>query len=198
MIFSIVNFISFVVACLLMGYLYILSIQPVKRVKKYGEKAWKDCKKFRSIGGLFELISIVNLFLWIWFPLPIVNTWIISPNIWVGIIIGLCIAIPGCIMLYLGIKAAGSETLSPSKDTEMYKGVYKYIRHPQSVGEFPLFVTLSFALNSWFLVIISSILIVIYFPIMIYYEENDLIERFGDKYREYQKNTGAIFPKIRK
>ena len=198
MIFSIVNFISFVVACLLMGYLYILSIQPIKRAKKYGEKAWKDCKKFRSIGGLFELISIVNLFLWIWFPLPIVNTWIISPNIWVGIIIGLCIAIPGCIMLYLGIKAAGSETLSPSKDTEMYSGIYGYIRHPQSVGEFPLFLALSFALNSWFLVIISLILIVVYFPIMIYYEEKDLIERFGDKYREYQKNTGAIFPKLRK
>ncbi|NHJ22558.1 MAG: isoprenylcysteine carboxylmethyltransferase family protein [Candidatus Lokiarchaeota archaeon] len=198
MIFAIINFISLIVACLLMGYLYILSIQPVKRAKKHGEKAWKDCKRFRSIGGLFELITMVNLILWIWFPLPIVNTWIISSNIWVGIIIGLCIAIPCCIMLYLGIKAAGSETLSPSKDTEMYSGIYRYIRHPQSVGEFPLFVALSFALNSWFLIIISSILIVVYFPIMIYYEEKDLIERFGDKYREYRKNTGAIFPKLRK
>ena len=172
---------------------YGLFIHTQHPTHKKGEKVRR-----KSVEGLQKIISIVNLFLWIWFPLPIVNTWIISPNIWVGIIIGLCIAIPGCIMLYLGIKAAGSETLSPSKDTEMYKGVYKYIRHPQSVGEFPLFVTLSFALNSWFLVIISSILIVIYFPIMIYYEENDLIERFGDKYREYQKNTGAIFPKIRK
>jgi protein-S-isoprenylcysteine O-methyltransferase Ste14 len=197
-IFAIINFISLIIACLLMGYLYILSIQPVKRVKKYGEKAWKDCKKFRSIGGLFELITMVNLILWIWFPLPIVNTWIISPNIWVGIIIAICIAIPCCVLLYLGIKAAGSETLSPSKDTEMYSGIYGYIRHPQSVGEFPLFLALSFALNSWFLVIISLILIVVYFPIMIYYEEKDLIERFGDKYREYQKNTGAIFPKLRK
>ncbi len=181
-----------------MGYLYILSIQPVKRSEKYGEKAWSDSKKFRSIGGILELVSMINLILWIWFPLTLVDTWIISPNIWVGIIIGICIAVPCSVIMFLGIKAAGSETLSPSKETEMYGGIYKYIRHPQSVGEFPLFPALSFAFNSWFLVLISSVFIIIYIPIMIHYEEKDLIRRFGDKYREYQKNTGALFPKLRK
>ena len=197
MIIAIINFSSFMVACLIMSYLYILSIQPVKRAEKYGEKAWSDCKKFRSIGGLLELVSMVNLLLWIWFPLPLVDTWIISPNIWVGIIIAICIAIPCSIILFLGIKAAGSETLSPSKKTEMYGGLYRYIRHPQSLGEFPLFIALSFAFNSWFLVLISSLFIIIYIPIMIHYEEKDLIKQFGDKYREYQKNTGALFPKLK-
>ncbi|MFW9875448.1 MAG: methyltransferase family protein [Candidatus Thorarchaeota archaeon] len=181
-----------------MSYLYILSIQPVKRAYKYGEKAWNDCKKFRSIGGLLESVSVINLLLWIWFPLPLVDTWIISSNIWIGIIIAICITIPCCIILFLGIKAAGSETLSPSKDTEMYGGIYRYIRHPQSLGEFLLFPALSFALNSWFLVFISLLFIIIYIPIMIRYEEKDLIKRFGNKYREYQKNTGALFPKLRK
>ncbi|MFW9897395.1 MAG: methyltransferase family protein [Candidatus Thorarchaeota archaeon] len=198
MIVEIINFSSLIIACLIMSYLYILSIQPVKRVEEYGEKGWKDCKKFRSIGGLFELVSVINLVLWIWFPLPLVDTWIISSNIWVGIIIAICIIIPCSIILFLGIKAAGSETLSPSIDTEMYGGIYRYIRHPQSLGEFLLFPALSFAFNSWFLVLISSIFIIIYIPIMISYEERDLIRRFGDKYREYQKNTGALFPKLRK
>ena len=31
---------------------------------------------------------------------------------------------------------------------------------------------------------------------MIYYEEKDLVRRFGDSYREYQKRTGALFPKF--
>ncbi|MFW9972168.1 MAG: methyltransferase family protein [Candidatus Odinarchaeota archaeon] len=198
MIIAIVNFISLIVACFIMGYLYILSIQPVKRSEKFGEKAWKDCKKYRSIGGLFELVSMINLFLWIWFPLPLVGAWIISPNIWIGIIIAICIGIPCTIVMLLGIKAAGSETLSPSKNTEMYGGIYRYIRHPQSLGEFPLFIALSFLFNSWFLVLISTFFIIIYIPIMIYYEEKDLIRRFGDNYREYQKNTGALFPKLRK
>jgi protein-S-isoprenylcysteine O-methyltransferase Ste14 len=42
------------------------------------------------------------------------------------------------------------------------------------------------------------IYIIVYVPIMIHYEEKDLIRRFGEKYREYQKSTGALFPKIRK
>ncbi|NHJ26345.1 MAG: isoprenylcysteine carboxylmethyltransferase family protein [Candidatus Lokiarchaeota archaeon] len=198
MIIAIINFSFFIISCLLMGYLYILSIQPVTRVEKYGEKAWNQCKRFRSIGGLFELISVVNLLLWIWFPLPLVNLWIVNPNIWVGITSAILIAVPCCIIMFLGIKAAGSETLSPSKDTEMYGGIYRYIRHPQSLGEFPLFIAISFALNSWFLVLISLLFIIIYIPIMIYYEEKDLVKRFGDKYREYQKITGALFPKFRR
>jgi protein-S-isoprenylcysteine O-methyltransferase Ste14 len=198
MIIAIINFSSLLITCFILGYFYILSIQPVKRVEKFGEKAWKDCKTFRSIAGFFELISVINLVLWIWFPLPIVDAWIISPNFWVGIIIGICIAIPCSTIMFIGIKAAGSETLSPSKETEMYGGIYKYIRHPQSLGEFPLFIALSFGVNSWFLVLISSIFIILYVPIMVHYEEKDLIKRFGDRYREYQKNTGALFPKLRK
>jgi len=198
MIIAIINFSSFLFSCLVMGYLYLLSIQPMKRAETHGEKAWIECKKFRSIAGLFELISVVNLIIWIWFPLPIVDTWIISPNIWIGIIIAICIAIPCMIIMFLGIKAAGSETLSPSKDTKMYGGIYKYIRHPQTLGEFPTFVALGFAFNSWFLVLFTAIFIFMYIPLMIHYEELDLIRRFGEKYREYQKNTGALFPKFRK
>ena len=198
MIIAMLNFCILIISILLMGYLYLLSIQPVKRSEKYGEKAWDTCKKLRGIGGLFEFISIINLILWIWFPIPLFETWVISTNIWIGIIIGICIAIPCVIVMLLGIKAAGSETLSPSRETEMYGGIYKYIRHPQSLGEFPTFVALSFVLNSWFLVLISLLFIIIYTPIMIYFEEKDLIKRFGEKYKDYQKNTGALFPKLRK
>ena len=31
---------------------------------------------------------------------------------------------------------------------------------------------------------------------MIHYEEIDLVKRFGEKYNEYQKRTGALFPKL--
>jgi protein-S-isoprenylcysteine O-methyltransferase Ste14 len=170
----------------------------MKRSEKHGDKAWTDCKKFRSIGGLAELISIVNLILWIWFPLPGVNEWIISSDIWMGVVIGLCILIPCTFLLLRGVKDAGSETLSPSKETEMYGGIYNYIRHPQTLGEFLMFPALGFMFNSWFLVVFSLIFIIIYIPIMIHYEEKDLEKRFGEKYVEYKKRTGALFPKLRK
>ena len=197
MIIEIFNFSSLLISLLLMSYLYIISIQPVKRAEKYGDKAWNDCKKLRSICGFLELISIINIILWIWFPLPIFATWIVNSNIFIGIIVAICIGVPCIIIMRKGVKDAGPETLSPSKDTEMYGGIYNYIRHPQTLGEFPLYVMFGFAVNSWFLVIISALFLVIYVPIMIHYEEKDLIRRFGKKYREYQKRTGALFPKLR-
>ncbi|MDX1798276.1 MAG: isoprenylcysteine carboxylmethyltransferase family protein [Candidatus Lokiarchaeia archaeon] len=197
-IIAVINFVIMLSTFVIMGYTYTLSIQPMKRSEKHGDKAWADCKKFRSIGGVAEFITIGNLILWIWFPLPVVSDWIISSNIWVGVIIGLCILIPCTYLLVRGAKDAGSETLSPSKETEMYGGIYKYIRHPQTLGEFPMFPALAFMFNSWFLVIISSLFIIIYTPIMIHYEEKDLVKRFGVKYVEYQKRTGALFPKLRK
>jgi protein-S-isoprenylcysteine O-methyltransferase Ste14 len=130
--------------------------------------------------------------------LPIIGEWKISSNIWIGIIIGLCIQIPCGLILEKGIIDAGSETLAPSKGTEMYGGIYEYIRHPQTLGEFPMFVAFGFLFNSWFLVIFNFFGILIYIPIMINYEEKDLIRRFGEKYRKYQQQTGALFPKVRK
>lgn len=196
-IFSIINFSFLLLSYLLFSYLYVLSIQPVKREAKYGEKTWSNCRRLRIIGSFFESIAVINLILWIWFPLPIVDTWMISINVWVGIVIAIIIAIPCCIIMFLGLKAAGSESLSPSKETKMYRGLYRYIRHPQTLGEFPLFVAISFAMNSWFLVIISLLYIIIYVPIMIYYEEKDLLMRFGNSYQVYRESVGALFPKIR-
>jgi protein-S-isoprenylcysteine O-methyltransferase Ste14 len=195
---AIINFIMLIISLFLFSLLYVLSIQPAKHSEKYGEKAWEDCKKLRSISGFFEMIVLISIILWIWFPLPLVNTWIISQNIWVGVIVAACITIPCLILMFKGIIDAGSETLTPSKETEMYGGIYKYIRHPQSAGEFPTFIAMGFLVNSWFLVVLMSIYIILYIPIMVYYEEKDLIRRFGEKYVNYQSQTGALFPKFRK
>ena len=197
MIIEIVNFISLLVGFFIMAYFYTISIQPMKRAEKRGDRAWNECKNFRSIAGLGEMISIINLILWVWYPLPIVGEWRISTNIWVGILIGISITVPCLIIMMKGAHDAGSETLKPSKDTEMYGGIYNYIRHPQTLGEFPLFPAFAFIFNSWFLVIISTIFIVLYTPIMIHYEESDLVKRFGEKYLQYKQKTGALFPKIR-
>jgi protein-S-isoprenylcysteine O-methyltransferase Ste14 len=114
-----------------------------------------------------------------------------------GIIIGIIITVLGSIIMVKGMIDAGSETAKPSEDTELYEGIYKYIRHPQSLGEFPIFIAVAFMVNSWFLVIIMFLFNVIYVPIMVYYEEKDLIRRFGKDYEEYREKTGALFPKVR-
>ncbi|MFX1378631.1 MAG: methyltransferase family protein [Promethearchaeota archaeon] len=153
--------------------------------------------KLRIFASFFEFIIVINLTLWSMFPISLVS-WQVHTNYIIGIVIGVLITIPCLIILIKGVRDAGQETIQPSQDTQMYGGIYNYIRHPQSLGEFPLFIAIAFMVNSWFLIVLMSIYIILYVPIMIYYEEQDLIKRFGEKYREYQKKTGAIFPRFKK
>jgi len=97
-----------------------------------------------------------------------------------------------------GMLDAGSETHTPSEETEMYGGIYNHIRHPQTLGEMPMFPAIAFMVNSWFLVIVLTTYIIIYTPIMIYLEEKDLVNRFGEEYRQYQKEVGVLLPKRKK
>ena len=195
--FDWINLGSLLLSLFLFSYIYTLSIQPVKREQRKGDHAWSQCMKLRVIASFFELIIVINLILWIWFPISLVN-WKLHTNYIIGILIGILITIPCLIILLKGMRDAGQESIQPSKETPMYGGIYNYIRHPQSLGEFPLFIAIAFIVNSWFLIILMSVYVIIYVPIMIYYEEQDLIKRFGEKYRQYQKRTGALFPRFKK
>jgi len=75
-------------------------------------------------------------------------------------------------------------------------GPYRYVRHPSYMAYFLLFFGLFFiSLNM--LALIPLIAIPGYVNVTVY-EEELLKRRFGDKYVEYQKTTGRVFPKIRR
>ena len=87
---------------------------------------------------------------------------------------------------------------APYEDTTMHDGIYQYIRHPGALGEMPLYIALAIFLNNWFLVLWMTFFVLIYTPLAIYFEEMDLVKRFGDEYLKYKERTGALIPKIRK
>lgn len=193
--YSWVNILSLISSLLLFSILYTLSTMPVTLNSKTGEGAWGKCHTYRIIASLFEMIAVVNMLLWVLLPIASLN-WKISLNPWISRAVAIVLFVPCMIILLKGIRDAGKETITPSKETEMYGGIYEYIRHPQALGEMPLFILLGFAVNSLFLVILASIYVVIYTPIMKNYEEKDLVKRFGEDYILYQKTTGAFFPKL--
>lgn len=194
--FEWVNLSILISSLVLFSLLYTLSTMPITLSEKFGQKAWKICSILRVFAMIFEFISLATLIIWIWFPIEKL-AWKISSHWWIGLFIASLILIPGAIVMTIGMKDAGKETASPSEETEMYGGIYKYIRHPQTLGEMPMFVAIAFAVNSWFLVIVTFAYIIIYIPIMLYFEEKDLVKRFGESYKQYQKETGILFPKIK-
>ena len=192
--FEWINLAILISSMLLFSILYAFSVMPTIRGEKKGKEIWKECRNLRIAGSVFEGIILIAMILWIWFPIENLN-WKIFSRWWIGIVVSLLFFIPCGIIMFKGVKDAGKETLTPSRDTEMSSGIYKYIRHPQTTGEMPMFPAFGLAINSWFMVLIMVVFIIVYVPVIQYFEEKDLTKKFGDSYTEYQKTTGAFLPK---
>jgi protein-S-isoprenylcysteine O-methyltransferase Ste14 len=77
------------------------------------------------------------------------------------------------------------------------KGVYSYIRHPIYGSWIVFFIPgIVFLLNSLIGLLIPIFMYAV-FKIFIVEEERYLGEKFGQKYIEYKKNVGSIFPKFK-
>jgi protein-S-isoprenylcysteine O-methyltransferase Ste14 len=74
-------------------------------------------------------------------------------------------------------------------------GPYKYVRHALYSGGILFFVSLTLISGSWLLALVAVVgfgFLMRRLPL----EEAKLIEAYGDTYRDYQKRTGRVFPKI--
>jgi len=195
--FGWINFAFLLFSSILLLYFYMLSARPAAQEKIIGPGSYKRCSQYRLISGAFEGIITANYILYFFFPLPTPLPNVFPWPWWVSIVMALVIGVPATILMAVGIRHAGEETMSPKKEHTMYGGIYNRIRHPQAVGEVFLFAVIALLLNSPFLTLFS----LIYFPIlamMCFAEEQDLMLRYGDSYAEYCKRTGAFWPKRRK
>jgi len=75
-------------------------------------------------------------------------------------------------------------------------GIYRHIRHPMYLGFFFWAVLVGLLLPNWLTLIASWLSFALLYFIRIPAEEEMMIDQFGEKYIEYMKATGRIFPKI--
>ncbi len=193
--FSLINLIILNICAFLFAVLSIISVMPVTLEERYGPKAWRLCYRLRIYMSIFISIMVINMIFWLWIPFDELS-WVVHPDHFISIFIGIVIVIPCTIMLYFSVKHGGEEHLKPKKETKLHGGIYKYIRHPGVVGEMPWYIALGFFVNSVFLVLWAAIFTMIYVPFYIYFEEKDLMKRFGEEYLQYRNQTGALIPKF--
>jgi protein-S-isoprenylcysteine O-methyltransferase Ste14 len=192
-----INFIVLILSSILFTVYYVKSVRPAFLAERFGETAYKKCGQYRLISSIFMFMAAGNYVLYYWFPLPLP---IPSTFLWewkVSGAIAVVIAIPSLYIMFRGIKDAGEETMRPKKEHSMYGGIYEYLRHPQAVGEFPLWWVIAFLVHSPFLVLFSFL----YVPVWYYLcwaEEQDLLLRYGSSYEEYRKRVGFWIPKWRR
>jgi len=194
-VISTLNFLSLNFSAVLFLYFSIRSVMPVTREEKVGQKAWDDCYQDRLRLSYVLSLMVINMFLWIWFPIEELKLSIFQNNM-VGILIAIFILIPCSIILYFALKHGGIEHIKPMKKTTLHGGIYQFIRHPGILGEMPLYIAIGFFINSLFITLWATFLVVFYVPVYIYFEEKDLLKRFGEPYREYKERVGALIPKL--
>ena len=183
-----------VVSSLLMFYFYMQSSRPVQLEKKIGEDAYRKCGRYRVIASVFELIVIGTYVVYYNYPLPLPIPSTFPWPYWLSVAAALIIGIPSGYVMLRGVLDAGEEGIRPNKKGKLFGGIYQKIRHPQAMGELPLWWSLSLILNSPFLALYSFIWIPIFIAMSLS-EEKDLRIRFGKKYADYLENTGFIIPR---
>ena len=189
------NLITLILSTLGLAYFYGYSVQPFCKSAKLHDSAFKKCADYRLISGIFEFTIMLNYIVFFIYPIPRIPD--LFNEISYAYLLGSILFISGLILLFMAIKAAGKETMKPNEKTEMFKGIYLFIRHPQTLGTLIVWFGIAIASNRLFLLLYTIILSLIYIYIT-YVEESDLIMKYGEDYLKYREKTGRFFPKIKK
>lgn len=173
----------------------------------YRRKADKDSgeKVSRAVDGkvMMTFIRVGGLILWLSPLVYLVNPdWMAWSKMglpewvrWLGMVIGVL----GAVLIYWlfsSIRSGITATSATRKEhTLVTSGPYRWIRHPLYTAGTALFIAFGMMADNWFIAgmgILTFIMMAIRTP----KEEANLIEKFGDEYREYMKHTGAFLPKL--
>jgi len=148
-------------------------------------KRYHGITRFFSFESIFVLI-LLNLE--VWFKNPFSVNQVIS---WILLILSAYFAIAGFILLKNMGKPRGGNFENTSVIVKT--GLYKYIRHPLYLSLL-LLGTGAMLKNPAVIQLIVGVinLIAIWFTARI--EENEMIARFGNAYRDYMKETRMFIP----
>ncbi len=195
-----------IIFLLFAAYAGVHSVLASNRVKESFKKNFGNLIAFYRLG--YNLLTIVSLyFIYELSPKPHVIIYDLPKPFDMLILIPQFIALIGlfwafkyiCVKEFLGINQATryfQKKYSSELDEEMtlvIGGPYKYSRHPIYFFSI-MFLLFRPTMDLFYLTFF--LLIVVYFYIGSYYEEEKLVRSFGEIYTRYQKSVPKIFPSI--
>ncbi len=135
-------------------------------------------------------------------PIPFVIVMLVyeNANIW-SLILGFIIVAAGELLRLWGVSWAGSETRTTGHMEGTYlivSGPFAYIRNPLYIGNILIYLgigIMSFAIFPYLQVFALLFFIFQYYHI-IKAEEEYLVNRYGEQFKEYKKNVPRLFPRL--
>jgi protein-S-isoprenylcysteine O-methyltransferase Ste14 len=114
---------------------------------------------------------------------------------WLGVGIGILCTIL-IYWLFSSIRSGITPTSATRKEHRLVThGPYRWVRHPLYTVGASMFISFGLMADNWFIIAMGTFTFII-MAVRTPQEEANLIEKFGDEYREYMKQTGRFFPKL--
>ena len=114
---------------------------------------------------------------------------------WLGVAIGV-LSVAGVYWLFSSIGSGITPTSATRREhTLVTIGPYRWVRHPLYTIGSSMFISFGMMADNWYIALLG-ILAFIAMAIRTPKEEANLIEKFGDEYREYMTRTGRFLPKF--
>lgn len=159
----------------------------------------------RSADGnaMMTVIRVFGLILWLSPVVYLINpSWMAWSKIglpdwvrWLGVGIGV-LCVPGIYWLFSSIGTGITPVSATRKEHKLStRGPYRWVRHPLYTIGSSFYISLGLMADNWFITFMG-VLAFITMAIRTPKEEANLIEKFGDEYRQYMKRTGRFFPKF--
>ncbi len=114
---------------------------------------------------------------------------------WLGVVIG-AFSVIGIYWLFSSIGSGITATSATRQKHQLVtSGPYRWVRHPLYTIASSMFIGFGMMADNWFIALMG-ILAFVGMAIRTPKEEANLIEKFGDEYREYMTRTGRFLPKF--
>ena len=145
---------------------------------------------------------LLRVFIFLVFVLPpVVLPFTEGPSITVSSIATLFIGIfsigVGFIIRVIAQRQVGVSPALKSEAKLITTGIYSFSRHPLYISNGLFAIGMAILFNSLYAFIFSIIYSFLYLPI-IYFEEKNLLKKYGEEYKKYKEKVGLLFPKREK
>jgi protein-S-isoprenylcysteine O-methyltransferase Ste14 len=185
---------------LLAGLLVLIPVAIYRRVKSQATREKLD----RRQEGLFILLALrlfgvvtwVGLIAYLVRPGSMAWASVALPNglRWIGVGLGwLALALLVWTLGSLGRNLTDT-VVTRKQHTLVTNGPYRWVRHPFYCSAALLVLGSSLAAANWFLLLTGG-LVFLLLVIRTRIEEQHLLARFGDEYRQYRDSTGRFWPR---
>jgi protein-S-isoprenylcysteine O-methyltransferase Ste14 len=115
---------------------------------------------------------------------------------WLAVIVSVGF-LPLLFWVMVSIGKNVSETFMTKEMHELVThGPYRWVRHPLYAVATGTLVSLSIVAGNWFMMTIALIALAAILVFVIPREEAELVRKFGNEYRQYQKRTGRLTPRL--